>query len=92
MESVQSQVVLSFAKQAKYHSVSVDLKVKGVTQKKDQNSSEGTQKCSNNFGHMSILLKLAGLGKKTNKPQKKDPKAKLCPGFVPQFDIPLTAA
>lgn len=50
---------------------------------KDQNSSEGTQKCSNNFGRVSILLKLAGLGKN---------KAKLCPGFVPQFDIPLTAA
>lgn len=50
---------------------------------KDQNSSKGTQKCSNNFGWVSVLLKLAGLGKT---------KAKLCPGFVPQFDIPLTAA
>lgn len=32
---------------------------------KDQNSSEGTQKCSNNFGQVSILLKLAGFGEKT---------------------------
>lgn len=78
MESVQSQVVLSFAKQAKYHSVSIDLKVKGVTQKKDQNSSEGTQKCSNNFGRMSILLKLAGLGKKQTN-HKKRPQSKAMP-------------
>lgn len=34
---------------------------------KDQNSSEGTQKCSNNFGQVSILLKLAGFGKKQSK-------------------------
>lgn len=82
MESVQSQVVLSFAKLVKYHSVKIDLKVKCVIQKKIR-ILEGTQKCSNNFGWVSVLLKLAGLGKN---------KAKLCPGFVPQFDIPLTAA
>lgn len=79
MEAAQSQVVSSFAKQVKYHSVNVDLKVKCVTQKKDGNSSEGIQKCCNNFEQMSVLLKLAGLGKN---------KAKLRPGFVPQFDIP----
>lgn len=66
MESVQSQVVLSFAKQVKYHSVNIDLKLKCVTHKKDQ-SSKGTQKGSNNFGQVAILLKLAELGKRKPK-------------------------
>lgn len=67
MESVQSQVVLSFAKQVKYHSVNIDLKLRCVTQEKDQNSPKGTQKGSNNFGRVAILLKLAELGKRKPK-------------------------
>lgn len=41
MESVQSQVVLSFAKQVKYHSVNDDLKLKCVTQKTRSELSQG---------------------------------------------------
>lgn len=62
MESVQSQLGLSFAKQMKYHSVNIDFKVKRCYTAKAQNPSEGTEQCSNNFGQVSLLLTGAGLG------------------------------
>lgn len=62
MESVQSQLGLSFAKQVKYHSVNIDFKVKMYYAAKAQNPSEGTEQCSNNFGQVSLLLTGAGLG------------------------------
>lgn len=52
MESVQSQLGLSFAKQVKYHSVNIDFKVKTCYTAKAQNPSEGTEQCSNNFGQV----------------------------------------
>lgn len=85
MESVQSQVALSFAKQVKYHSVNIDLKLKCVTQKK---RSELFQ------GHTERFQQLwaGGYFAEIRRIRKKKTKAKLCPGFVPQFDIPLAAA
>lgn len=62
MESVQSQLGLSFAKQVKYHSVNIDFKVKTCYTAKAQNPSEGTEQCSNNFGQVSVLLTGAGMG------------------------------
>lgn len=62
MESVQSQLGLSFAKQVKYHSVNIDFKLKMCYTAKAQNPSEGTEQCSNNFGQVSLLLTGAGLG------------------------------
>lgn len=62
MESVQSQLGLSFAKQMKYHSVNIDFKVKMCYAAKAQNPSEGTEQCSNSSGQVSLLLTGAGLG------------------------------
>lgn len=62
MESVQSQLGLSFAKQVKYHSVNIDFEVKMYYTAKVQNPSEGTEQCSNNSGQVSLLLTGAGLG------------------------------
>lgn len=62
MESVQSQLGLSFAKQVKYHSVNIDFKVKMCYTAKAQNPSEGTEQCSNNFGQVSVSMTGARLG------------------------------
>lgn len=85
MESVQSQVALPFAKQAKYHSVNIDLKLRCVTQKK---RSELFQ------GHTERFQQLwaGGCFAEISRIRKTKAKAKLCPGFVPQFDIPLSSS